>query len=58
MIFLLMQIAMSSPDMPAKIGVANPWTEYVKFVPAETSLPTFWTVQHALVGPRERLLVN
>ena len=43
MIFLLVQIAMSSPDMPDKIGVSNPWSEYIKFVPAETSLPTFWT---------------
>ena len=38
-----MQIVMSSLDMPSKIGVSNPWSEYVKFVATETSLPIFWT---------------
>ena len=33
---------MSSPDLPEKIGVTSPWSEYIKFIHAETSLPTFW----------------
>ena len=43
MIFLIMQITYSSPDIPVKIGVSTPWTQYVKFIPDERSLPTFWT---------------
>ena len=29
--------------MPVKIGVSNPWSEYIKFIHAETTLPIFWT---------------
>ena len=28
--------------VPTKIGNANPWTEYVKYLPAQFFLPTFW----------------
>ena len=38
-----MQITHSSPDMPVKIGVSSPWTDYVKFIPDEKSMPIFWT---------------
>ncbi|KAI9813404.1 MAG: hypothetical protein M1827_004078 [Pycnora praestabilis] len=42
LIFLLMQITNASPDIDERIGVPNPWTEYVKFLPS-VPLPTFWT---------------
>ncbi|KAF2748889.1 SET domain-containing protein [Sporormia fimetaria CBS 119925] len=41
LIFLLMQATISCPDIQ-EIGVLNPLTEYVKFLPDEL-LPTFWT---------------
>ncbi|KAK8209302.1 hypothetical protein IWZ01DRAFT_437088 [Phyllosticta capitalensis] len=40
LVFLLYQSSISRPD--TKIGVKNPMTEYVKFLPQEL-LPTFWT---------------
>lgn len=46
MIFLLIQITYSSPDFAnehQKIGLSNPWTEYVKFMPSSIPLPTFYT---------------
>ena len=38
-----MALTYSSPDMPVKVGVSNAWTDYVKFIADEKSLPTFWT---------------
>ena len=29
--------------MPRRMGVSNPWTEYVQFIPTESSLPIFWS---------------
>ncbi|KAK1146523.1 hypothetical protein N8T08_002953 [Aspergillus melleus] len=46
LIFLIMQITHSSPDFtaePHKIGVSNPWSEYVKYMPPSITLPTFYT---------------
>lgn len=46
MIFLLIQLTYSSPDFAnesKRIGVSNPWTEYVKFMPSSILLPTFYT---------------
>ena len=43
MIFLLMQITHSSPDIYETIGAATAFSEYIKFVADERSLPTFWT---------------
>ncbi|KAJ9351864.1 hypothetical protein C8Q69DRAFT_267476 [Paecilomyces variotii] len=46
LIFLLLHITYSSPDfenVPYKIGVSNPWSEYIKFLPASVPLPTFYT---------------
>ena len=46
MIFLLIQITYSSPDFAnehQRIGLSNPWTEYVKFMPSSIPLPTFYT---------------
>ena len=38
-----MQITHSSPDMKSTIGQSTAFSEYVKFVADERSLPTFWT---------------
>ena len=46
LIFLLVQITYSSPDFadaPHRIGLSNPWTEYIKFMPSSIPLPTFYT---------------
>lgn len=46
MIFLLVQITYSTPDLAderGRIGVSNPWTEYVKFMPKSIPLPTFYS---------------
>ncbi|GAM42862.1 hypothetical protein TCE0_044f17217 [Talaromyces pinophilus] len=42
LIFLLCHITYAS-NTHAKIGVTNPWSEYIKFLPSETLLPTLWT---------------
>ncbi|KAF2015056.1 SET domain-containing protein [Aaosphaeria arxii CBS 175.79] len=41
LLFLLMQTTIANPSIP-NIGVLNPLTEYIKFLPDE-NLPTFWT---------------
>ena len=44
MIYLLVAFAHSSPDMgETTIGVQTPFTEYVKFIADERTLPTMWT---------------
>lgn len=43
MIFLLIQITHNSSQGPRKVGVSNPWTEYIKFLPPSFPLPTFWS---------------
>ncbi|KAJ5728833.1 uncharacterized protein N7483_003341, partial [Penicillium malachiteum] len=43
MTFLLVQITHNSLQGSRKIGVSNPWTEYIKFLSPSFSLPTFWT---------------
>ena len=44
MIFLLLQITHSSPDLDGNnLGVANPLTDYVAFLPEDFSLPTFYS---------------
>jgi hypothetical protein len=44
LIFLLLQIVHSSPDLQGdKVGVANPFTDYVAFLPEHFSLPTFYS---------------
>ncbi|KAL8697400.1 MAG: hypothetical protein Q9201_007139 [Fulgogasparrea decipioides] len=42
LIFLLVQITHSAVAGFDKIGVSNPLSEYVKFLPPEVPLPTFW----------------
>ncbi|KAJ5937766.1 hypothetical protein N7454_004108 [Penicillium verhagenii] len=43
MIFLLVQTTHNNPQQQRRIGVSNPWTEYIKFLPSSFSLPTFWS---------------
>ncbi|EPS25266.1 hypothetical protein PDE_00199 [Penicillium oxalicum 114-2] len=43
LIFLLLQITHSSPDIPQTIGVSSPWADYVKFFPGRFPLPTFYS---------------
>ncbi|MCJ1311775.1 hypothetical protein MMC25_005448 [Agyrium rufum] len=43
LLFLLVQIAVASPDMETKIGTSGPWSEYVRLLPSTFTLPTFWT---------------
>ncbi|KAJ6181024.1 hypothetical protein N7519_011485 [Penicillium mononematosum] len=48
LIFLLIQLSHSSPDLRSAnetIGISNPWTEYVKFLPPSFPLPTFYTAE-------------
>lgn len=48
MLFLLMQITIAShPD--EKVGVSNPWTEYVKMLPASIPVPTLWSEEERLM---------
>ncbi|OKL64489.1 hypothetical protein UA08_00871 [Talaromyces atroroseus] len=42
LIFLLCHITYES-DTHTKIGVTNPWSEYIKFIPSDIPLPTLWT---------------
>jgi hypothetical protein len=45
---LLIQLSHSSPDLRSAnetIGISNPWTEYVRFLPPSFPLPTFYTAE-------------
>ncbi|KAI4174197.1 MAG: hypothetical protein LQ346_008274 [Caloplaca aetnensis] len=50
LIFLLMQITHSTLAESDKIGVANPLTEYVKFLPPKVPLPTFWSAEEKAIA--------
>ena len=41
LLFLLLQLTNSRTH--GKIGVLNPFTEYIRYLPKQTSLPTFWS---------------
>ncbi|KAL1969478.1 hypothetical protein VTN77DRAFT_8916 [Rasamsonia byssochlamydoides] len=41
LIFLLLHITYQASSQ--RIGVSNPWSEYIKFLPASVPLPTFYT---------------
>ena len=41
LLFLLLQL--TNPRTQGKIGVLNPFTEYVRYLPKQTLLPTFWS---------------
>ncbi|KAH8698545.1 SET domain protein [Talaromyces proteolyticus] len=42
LIFLLCHITYQS-NTQEKVGVINPWTEYIQFLPRKVPLPTLWT---------------
>lgn len=52
MLFLLLQVTITSPDCPHAVGVSNPWTEYVRMLPSSVPVPTCWSEQERtmLVG--------
>ncbi|KAL8637905.1 MAG: hypothetical protein Q9228_004881 [Teloschistes exilis] len=52
LIFLLLQITHSATPDSEKVGVSNPLTQYVIFLPERVPLPTFWTEEERelLVG--------
>ena len=41
LLFLLLQL--TNPRTHGKIGVLNPFTEYARYLPKQTLLPTFWS---------------
>ncbi|KAK3946018.1 hypothetical protein QBC46DRAFT_424983 [Diplogelasinospora grovesii] len=43
LLFLLVQTALASRSSQPAAGVSNPWTEYLKFLPAIIPVPTLWT---------------
>ncbi|EEQ91744.1 SET domain-containing protein [Blastomyces dermatitidis ER-3] len=47
LIFLLVHISYSDPDLSSRehIKISNAWTEYIKFLPASYSLPTWYTIE-------------
>ncbi|KAE8391022.1 hypothetical protein ETB97_001587 [Aspergillus alliaceus] len=48
LIFLILQITYSSPDFVdehRRIGLSNPWTEYIQYLPSSIALPTFYTAE-------------
>jgi hypothetical protein len=50
MLFLLMQITIATLGHEMNIGVAGPWTEYVKMLPRDIPVPTCW-------GEEERVML-
>lgn len=42
MIFLLLQLTHNKQSELKKVGVANPFSQYLIFLPSEIPLPTFW----------------
>jgi hypothetical protein len=43
LLFLLMQITITSSEGTLNVGVSNPWSEYVKMLPLAVPVPTTWT---------------
>ncbi|KAK8049413.1 hypothetical protein PG994_011143 [Apiospora phragmitis] len=42
LLYLLMQMILSSPDFPDVQGVVSPWTQYVGLLPSQIPVPTTW----------------
>ncbi|KAH8811687.1 hypothetical protein F5884DRAFT_285271 [Xylogone sp. PMI_703] len=49
LLFLLMQITISSSTDDGHVGISNPWTEYVKMLPDDVPVPTMWTEDERLM---------
>ncbi|KAK8124525.1 uncharacterized protein PG998_000284 [Apiospora kogelbergensis] len=43
LLYLLMQMILSSPDFPDVQGVISPWTQYVGVLPSQIPVPTTWS---------------
>lgn len=43
MIFLLVQITHRSKESMRSVGLSNPWTEYIQFLPSSFPLPTLYS---------------
>lgn len=43
LLFLLIQTVLASRPSHADVGLSNPWTEYLKFLPETVLVPTLWT---------------
>ncbi|KAK3947510.1 hypothetical protein QBC32DRAFT_270632 [Pseudoneurospora amorphoporcata] len=49
LLFLLVQLVLASKAHQAPVGVSNPWTEYIKFLPKTVLVPTLWTEDERLL---------
>ncbi|KAL2073420.1 hypothetical protein VTL71DRAFT_10744 [Oculimacula yallundae] len=49
MLFLLMQITIAAKHHELKIGLSNPWTEYVRMMPSEVPVPTLWSEEEKVM---------
>lgn len=51
LIFLLLQLTYNSSSKVKRIGASNPFTEYLKFLPSNFTLPSFWnTAERELIA--------
>src|SRR5690606_38750142 len=49
LLFLLVQTALASRSGHSSVGVSNPWTEYLQFLPQTVLVPTLWTEDERLL---------
>ncbi|KAK4139859.1 uncharacterized protein C8A04DRAFT_40383 [Dichotomopilus funicola] len=50
LLFLLVQSVLAAhPNHAGSLGVSNPWTEYIKFLPETVLVPTLWTENERLL---------
>ncbi|KAK1827851.1 hypothetical protein QBC39DRAFT_165036 [Podospora conica] len=49
LLFLLVQTALASRPQNTSIGVSNPWTEYLRFLPRDLLVPTLWNEDERLL---------
>jgi hypothetical protein len=49
LLFLLVQTALASRSSHSSVGVSNPWTEYLQFLPQTVPVPTLWTEDERLL---------
>ncbi|KAH6649935.1 hypothetical protein F5144DRAFT_27502 [Chaetomium tenue] len=49
LLFLLVQMVLGSRPSHANVGLSNPWTEYLKFLPETVLVPTLWTEEERLL---------
>lgn len=49
LLFLLVQTALALRASHSSIGVSNPWTEYLRFLPENIPVPTLWNEDERLL---------